>query len=69
MNRICRPVSSFSIHPEYVAIVLTRTTIAAIMISVYSPLHVLLDAPPAWYEATLSVSPPPWPLFCLLPVQ
>ena len=52
MNRICRPVSFSSIHPEYVAIILTSTTIADPRISVYSPLHILLDATPAWYQAT-----------------
>ena len=30
-----------SIHPEYVAIILTSSTIAAIRISVYSPLNIL----------------------------
>ena len=54
---------------EYVAIVLTRSTIAAIRISVYSPLNIVLDATPTWYQATYSVLPPPSSLFCPLPVQ
>ena len=51
MNIICRPVRFFSIHPEYVAVILTSSTIAAFKISVYSPLYILLDATPAWYQA------------------
>ena len=42
MNRICRPVRVFPIHPEYVAIILTSSTIADIRISVYSLLNILL---------------------------
>ena len=43
MNRICRPVRFFSIHPEYVDVNLTSSTIAAIMVSIYSPLDIIFD--------------------------
>ena len=52
MNIICRPVIYFSIHPKYVAIILTISTISAIRISFYSPLNILLDVNPDWYQAT-----------------
>ena len=62
MNKCCRPVRFF-FHPDYVAIILTSSTIAAIRISVYSPLNIIFDA-------TLPFSLPPLSsLFFPLPVQ
>ena len=42
-NIICQPVRFLSIHSEYVAIILTSSTIYSIRISVYSPPDILLD--------------------------
>ena len=52
MKIICQTVRFFSIHPEYVAIILTFSTIAAIRVSIYPPMNILVRATPDSYQAT-----------------